>query len=434
MPFDDTTPVSAYGSMFIARPHTLRAITPAGYIHDDFPDEARLRRRRAHPRARAADELRRAQHRAPRPRGDERRPGGGQLQLPRVPRTSPSAPSCRRTRASRSTGSASSSSSDGPRAGETDKGRNAAEARRQVGPKQVEEPARRPQARRAGRLAGRRAGDTSQGDRRGGVRWRRFSMQAPWTGVRSVATSFSSRANSIGFFRWLLAFSVIFSHAGPVAGFYDQEDLGVQISDEQSLGGVAVAGFFFFSGFLITRSRRRTGMVRYFWRRCLRIMPAFWTALLLTGFVLAPIAWHRERARWRASGTPTTTRRSPTSSRTCSWCSTSATSPGWASSLPFAKDRRLRLERLGLDPPVRVQGLHHGRRPRHRSGLGYAASRWLSTVVALGDHRPQRAAVVGPRQHLRLERHPGPGLGHSASTGRLLHVRAVRRSCSTRST
>jgi peptidoglycan/LPS O-acetylase OafA/YrhL len=112
---------------------------------------------------------------------------------------------------------------------------------------------------------------------------------------RTVASSFSGRANSIGFFRWLLAFSVIFSHAGPVAGFYGQEDLGIQISDEQSLGGVAVAGFFFFSGFLITRSRARTGMVRYFWRRCLRIMPAFWCALLVTAFVLAPIAWVKEQ-------------------------------------------------------------------------------------------------------------------------------------------
>lgn len=113
--------------------------------------------------------------------------------------------------------------------------------------------------------------------------------------LATVKSEFDSRANSIGFFRWLLAFSVIFSHAGPLAGFYGQEDLGVQISDEQSLGGVAVAGFFFFSGFLITRSRAGTGTVRYFWRRCLRIMPAFWTALLLTAFVLAPIAWVREQ-------------------------------------------------------------------------------------------------------------------------------------------
>ncbi len=39
VPFDDTTPVSAYGSMFVARPQTLRAITQAGYVHEDFPDE-----------------------------------------------------------------------------------------------------------------------------------------------------------------------------------------------------------------------------------------------------------------------------------------------------------------------------------------------------------------------------------------------------------
>ena len=90
---------------------------------------------------------------------------------------------------------------------------------------------------------------------------------------------------------------MIFSHAGPVAGFYGQQDLGAQISDEQSLGGVAVAGFFFFSGFLITRSRRRPGIVRYFWRRCLRIFPAFWCALLLTAFVLAPSPGSRSRGR-----------------------------------------------------------------------------------------------------------------------------------------
>ena len=123
-------------------------------------------------------------------------------------------------------------------------------------------------------------------------------MREPGSSVgparRTLAVGFDPRANSIGFFRWLLAFAVIVSHAGPLAGFYGGRDLGVQISDEQSLGGVAVACFFFFSGFLITRSRRRVGTVRYFWRRCLRIMPAFWTALLVTAFVLAPIAWWKE--------------------------------------------------------------------------------------------------------------------------------------------
>lgn len=129
---------------------------------------------------------------------------------------------------------------------------------------------------------------------------------APWrTGDRSVsdvrgpltvAEAFNPRANSLDFLRWLLAFLVIFSHSGPVAGFYGGEDLGIQISDEQSLGGVAVAGFFFFSGFLITKSRMgRSTIWRYFWRRCLRIFPAFWAALILTVAVLAPIAWHLEK-------------------------------------------------------------------------------------------------------------------------------------------
>jgi peptidoglycan/LPS O-acetylase OafA/YrhL len=108
----------------------------------------------------------------------------------------------------------------------------------------------------------------------------------------TISEAFDPRSNSIGFLRWLMAFLVIFSHAGPIGGFYGGEDLGVQISSEQSLGGVAVAGFFFFSGFLITRSRMgRSSIWRYLWRRCLRIFPAFWSALLLTVGVLAPIAW-----------------------------------------------------------------------------------------------------------------------------------------------
>lgn len=112
----------------------------------------------------------------------------------------------------------------------------------------------------------------------------------------TVAEAFDPRANSLDFLRWLLAFLVIFSHSGPIAGFYGGQDLGIQISDEQSLGGVAVAGFFFFSGFLITKSRMgRSTIWRYFWRRCLRIFPAFWAALILTVVVLAPVAWHLQK-------------------------------------------------------------------------------------------------------------------------------------------
>lgn len=112
---------------------------------------------------------------------------------------------------------------------------------------------------------------------------------------RTLLEAFDPRANSIGFLRWLMAFMVIFSHAGPLAGFYGGKDLGTQWSNEQSFGGVAVCGFFFFSGFLITKSRMgRSSTPRYFWRRAMRIIPAWWLTLVLTAFVLGPIAWQRE--------------------------------------------------------------------------------------------------------------------------------------------
>lgn len=113
--------------------------------------------------------------------------------------------------------------------------------------------------------------------------------------MKSVEASFDPRANSIGFIRWLMAFMVIFSHAGPIGGFYGGHDLGTQWSDEQSFGGVAVGGFFFLSGFLITKSRLgKSSIFRFFWRRIMRIFPAFWLALLVTALVLAPIAYvHR---------------------------------------------------------------------------------------------------------------------------------------------
>jgi len=107
--------------------------------------------------------------------------------------------------------------------------------------------------------------------------------------------AFNPASNSIGFLRWFLAFVVIFSHAGPLAGFYGGHDLGTQFSTEQSLGGVAVAGFFFLSGYLITKSRMgRSSTIRFFWRRIMRIFPAWLLVLLLTAYVLAPIAWNHE--------------------------------------------------------------------------------------------------------------------------------------------
>ena len=113
--------------------------------------------------------------------------------------------------------------------------------------------------------------------------------------MTSLKESFDPRSNSIGFLRWLMAFMVIFSHAGPLGGFYGGQDLGTQWSTEQSLGGVAVAGFFFLSGFLITKSKMgRSSTPRYFWRRIMRIFPGWFLILIVTAYVFAPIAWMQE--------------------------------------------------------------------------------------------------------------------------------------------
>lgn len=125
--------------------------------------------------------------------------------------------------------------------------------------------------------------------------------------MTSLKASFDPRSNSIGFLRWLMAFMVIFSHAGPLAGFYGGMDLGTQFSDEQSLGGVAVAGFFFLSGFLITKSKMgRSSTPRFFWRRIMRIFPGWFLVLLITAYVFAPIAYQQENGTMDGFWTATT--------------------------------------------------------------------------------------------------------------------------------
>lgn len=92
---------------------------------------------------------------------------------------------------------------------------------------------------------------------------------------------------------------VIFSHAGPIAGFYGGKDLGTQWSSEQSFGGVAIGGFFFLSGFLITRSKLRVkSTFGFFWHRFLRIFPGYFAALLVTAYLLAPITWYWRNRTW----------------------------------------------------------------------------------------------------------------------------------------
>jgi peptidoglycan/LPS O-acetylase OafA/YrhL len=111
-----------------------------------------------------------------------------------------------------------------------------------------------------------------------------------------LSEAFSGRSNSFGFLRWVLATSVIVGHSYPLGGFGGATDpLYDWTGTQESFGGLAVAGFFIISGFLITRSWKSNPRVgRFIWHRFLRIFPAFWICLLVTAFLFAPFAWNRE--------------------------------------------------------------------------------------------------------------------------------------------
>jgi peptidoglycan/LPS O-acetylase OafA/YrhL len=111
---------------------------------------------------------------------------------------------------------------------------------------------------------------------------------------RSLATEFSTRANSIGFLRLVLAVAVLVAHAGPLG--YGEANYGFGFTRGQAdLGAVGVNGFFVLSGFLITASGMRFSLPRYAWHRFLRIFPAFWVCLAVMTCVLLPIVALYER-------------------------------------------------------------------------------------------------------------------------------------------
>ncbi len=101
-------------------------------------------------------------------------------------------------------------------------------------------------------------------------------------------------SNSLNFLRLALALLVIISHSITLGGFGNET-----IAGNDTLGGLAVDGFFGISGFLICASAIRhieqhgrwRGLARYFWDRFLRILPAFWVCLLVTALLFGAIGW-----------------------------------------------------------------------------------------------------------------------------------------------
>ncbi|WP_433062880.1 acyltransferase family protein [Dactylosporangium sp. CS-033363] len=98
------------------------------------------------------------------------------------------------------------------------------------------------------------------------------------------------RDNAFGFLRLCFALLVMVGHAGVIGWGPGHEPVRMLLDT----GGVAVTGFFGLSGFLISRSGRRTGPVRFTWHRMLRIFPGYWVCLLVMAFVLAPLLYWYE--------------------------------------------------------------------------------------------------------------------------------------------
>jgi peptidoglycan/LPS O-acetylase OafA/YrhL len=95
---------------------------------------------------------------------------------------------------------------------------------------------------------------------------------------------FDSRNNALNAIRLVLAAEVILFHSFPVTGRMPPAAI------LQILFAVGVDGFFAVSGFLIARSWLANPSLReYLTARALRILPGFYTCLIVTAFVIAPI-------------------------------------------------------------------------------------------------------------------------------------------------
>ena len=107
----------------------------------------------------------------------------------------------------------------------------------------------------------------------------------------TLAELYSSRANSFGLLRLLLASSVVLSHMYPIA-WGRLDPLWLHSGLQTDVGKMAVVGFFVLSGFMITGSGARTTSGRYAWHRALRILPGLWGSLLVSALIILPFLYH----------------------------------------------------------------------------------------------------------------------------------------------
>jgi peptidoglycan/LPS O-acetylase OafA/YrhL len=102
----------------------------------------------------------------------------------------------------------------------------------------------------------------------------------------TVRTVFDPRSNGLNLLRLVLATGVIVWHSFPLTGHSIKwQPL------QQLVGSICVDGFFAISGFLICGSWLSRPQLGPFLRaRALRILPGFYTCLIFTALIMAPVA------------------------------------------------------------------------------------------------------------------------------------------------
>lgn len=108
--------------------------------------------------------------------------------------------------------------------------------------------------------------------------------------ITTLTEGLAGSRNSLGVIRLVLASAVIFSHAFYLGG-WGHDPFVALVRGQESIGGMAVLGFFAISGYLITKSGAGADALQFIWRRALRIFPAYWTVLIVAAFGVGPLVW-----------------------------------------------------------------------------------------------------------------------------------------------
>jgi peptidoglycan/LPS O-acetylase OafA/YrhL len=122
-----------------------------------------------------------------------------------------------------------------------------------------------------------------------------LTMKVSTPANRRLYDSLHGRDNALNALRLVLATAVIISHSFPVGGLGDDPQVG-----DLKLGTAAVAGFFGISGYLIARSANTRPFGNFIAARLVRLMPAYWLCLVMTGFGFSAIAG-LSRGGWSVS-------------------------------------------------------------------------------------------------------------------------------------